>query len=156
MQNASQPGLHRGRSDRWARFFMQLDGLSGSLEFGAGFDDAANLAEARSRAARIFGILWRQPTLVQQPTQAEQLPLDLPAACHRPSGCVSFPRTIPTLSCTPTPTPHHHHHPHPHLHTQGGRLVLGREQLLLWAAGRAGTERDAMGEQVLFGQLVYN
>ena len=42
---------------------MQLDGLSGALEFGAGFADAANLEQARRRAAHVFGILRKQPAL---------------------------------------------------------------------------------------------
>lgn len=50
--------------DRWSKFFTHLDGLSGALEFGAGFDDAGSLAEARQLAAKIFGILKRQPQLV--------------------------------------------------------------------------------------------
>ena len=49
---------------RWSQFFMQLDGLSGALEFGAGVDDAANLEQARLRAARIFGMLQLVPELM--------------------------------------------------------------------------------------------
>ena len=53
-----------GRHGRWSQFFMQLDGLSGALEFGAGVDDAANLEQARLRAARIFGMLQLVPELM--------------------------------------------------------------------------------------------
>jgi len=54
---------HDAPKDRTARFFMQLDGLTGALEFGAGFADAASLEQARRRAAHIFGILRIQPAL---------------------------------------------------------------------------------------------
>ena len=46
-----------GRHGRWSQFFMQLDGLSGPLEFGEGVDDAANLEQVRLRASRIFDML---------------------------------------------------------------------------------------------------
>ncbi|KAL1520950.1 hypothetical protein AB1Y20_022509 [Prymnesium parvum] len=49
--------------DRWSKFFVQLDTLSGALQFGAGLDDAASLEQARELAGRVFGILKKLPHL---------------------------------------------------------------------------------------------
>lgn len=71
LRAADEPSLPSSTSsrpehdDRWGRFFMQLDSLSGALQFGEGFDEAANVEQARRRAAHIFEILKAQPHLVQ-------------------------------------------------------------------------------------------
>jgi len=47
----------------WSHFFSVLDDLAGPLEFGAEFDDASSLTQARKRALKVFRILSTQAEL---------------------------------------------------------------------------------------------
>jgi len=49
---------------RWDKFFVMLEDLSGPLEFGANFDDAASVDQARRRANKVFTILEKQRELL--------------------------------------------------------------------------------------------
>lgn len=66
-------GVHSNGKDRWSRFFVQLDGMSGGLELGAGFDEAVSLDQVRQLAARIFGILKTQTKLLRTQRRAPRL-----------------------------------------------------------------------------------
>ena len=118
---SSAVGHSRG-SNRWARFFVQLDGLSGALEFGAGLDDAQNLDQARVRASRIFGILRLQPKLVLQPElDGHNSAIGIPT---RPQGGRSAL----------------------------GQERISRSELIHWTVAHTGSDRDSVlvGEQALF------
>jgi hypothetical protein len=64
-KHADQAELSGGAvgSGGWAHFFSLLEDLSGPLEFGSEYDDAANLVQARRRALKLFGMLAKHREL---------------------------------------------------------------------------------------------